>query len=242
MATETVEALVAGGKATAGPPLGPALGPLKINIGQVIAAINEKTKDFAGMQVPVKVIVDTETKDFEITVGTPPAASLILKEAGISKGAGNPLLDKVADIRIEQVIKVSKMKQDSLLGANTKSRVKEIVGSCHSAGILIEGMAAPEAIVAINSGKFDSQINSGKTELTADEMKEQEAEKAKLQAEVEKRMAKLEANAKDIIIQNKAKDPSKIKSALKEAGIPSTLIDKTMAEAGVLATGEEKKV
>src|SRR3989338_6567360 len=106
MATQTVEALVAGGKATAAPPLGPALGPLGVNIGQVVAEINKKTSVFNGMQVPVKVIVNTDTKSFETSIGTPPAAALILKEAGIQKGSGNPKTDKVADVLIEQIIKV----------------------------------------------------------------------------------------------------------------------------------------
>ena len=73
--------------ATAGPPLGPALGPLGINIMNVIKAINDKTKDFEGMKVPVKVIVDTATKDFEITVGTPPTSALIKGELGSEKGS-----------------------------------------------------------------------------------------------------------------------------------------------------------
>ena len=65
MAKETIETLIEGGKASAAPPLGPALGPLKVNIGQVVADINKKTADFKGMKVPVKVIVDTKTKEFE---------------------------------------------------------------------------------------------------------------------------------------------------------------------------------
>ncbi|MBW2994987.1 50S ribosomal protein L11, partial [Candidatus Woesearchaeota archaeon] len=109
MGKETVESLVPGGKATAAPPLGPALGPLKVNIAEIVKAINEKTKEFDGMQVPVKVIVDTDTKAFEIEVGTPPASELILKEAKAEKGAGNPKMDKIADLRVEQIIKVAKM-------------------------------------------------------------------------------------------------------------------------------------
>ena len=66
MATQTIEQLVEGGKATAAPPLGPALGPLGVNIGQVVAEINKKTESFKGMQVPVKVIVDGDTKEFSI--------------------------------------------------------------------------------------------------------------------------------------------------------------------------------
>ena len=85
MAKQTIESLVEGGKASAGPPLGPALGPIGVNIGDVIAKINERTRDMAGMKVPVKVIVDTETKEFEIDVGTPPASALIKKELNLKK-------------------------------------------------------------------------------------------------------------------------------------------------------------
>ena len=113
---ETIEALVEGGKASAGPPLGPALGPLGVNIMEIINTINDKTKQFDGMKVPVKVIVDPKTKKFEITVGTPPAASLILKELGAEKGSGAPSTHKIGDITIDQAIKVAKMKLDNLLG------------------------------------------------------------------------------------------------------------------------------
>jgi len=234
MAIQTIEALVEGGKATAAPPLGPALGPLKLNIGQVVAAINEKTKEFKGMQVPIKVKVDSDTKEFEIEVGTPPASALIVKEANILKGAGNPKLDKVADLRIEQIIKIAKMKEDSLLGSSTKSRVKEIIGSCRSMGVLVHGMEAADAIIAVNEGRFDKEIASGKTELTAEEIKALEAEKAKLQAETEKRMALLEIKAKELIELNKLKPGSKIKSLLIDAKIPPHIVEKTMAEAGII--------
>lgn len=83
-----VEALVPGGKASAGPPLGPALGPLGVNVAQVVAKINEQTKDLNGMQVPVKVIVKSRT-EFEIEVGTPPTSALIIREIGVEKGSGD---------------------------------------------------------------------------------------------------------------------------------------------------------
>src|SRR3989339_1851340 len=132
MATQTVESLIEGGKATAAPPLGPALGPTGVNIGQVVSEINKKTADMKGMQVPVKVTIDTATKQFTIEIGTPPAAALIKKEAGVEKGAGNPITEKVADLMMEQIIKIAKIKEDALLGNNLKSKVKEIIGTCQS--------------------------------------------------------------------------------------------------------------
>ena len=68
---QTISSLVTGGEASAGPPLGPALGPMGVNIMEVINAINEKTKEFQGMKIPVSVIVDTESKKWEIEVGIP---------------------------------------------------------------------------------------------------------------------------------------------------------------------------
>ena len=84
---KTIDTIVEGGKAAAGATLGPALGPLGINIGQVIAAINEQTKGYAGMSVPVKVIVDKDTKKFEVEVGSPPVSALLKKELKVEKGA-----------------------------------------------------------------------------------------------------------------------------------------------------------
>lgn len=158
MAKESVEVMVAGGKATAAPPLGPALGPLKVNIGQVVAEINKKTADFAGMQVPVKVIVDKDTKEFTITVGTPPASNLIKKEAGVESGAKNPLTEKVANLTIEQAMKVARMKSDALLGKDIKNKTKEICGTCDSMGITVEGKQARQTIADIDKGLYDAKF------------------------------------------------------------------------------------
>jgi len=229
MVKQTVEALIEGGKATAAPPLGPALGPLGVNIGQIVADINKKTADFKGMQVPVKVIVDSETKKHEITVGTPPASALIKKEAGVDKGASNPLTDKIADLKIEQIIKIAKMKSDSLLGKTNIEKAKEIIGTCNSMGILVEGKPAFETIKAINEGQFVDKIKAGKTELSAEELKELEEEKKKLAEEMEKRKEEFEAKIKEIMEAMKGKPASEIKAKLVEAEIPSPMIKEAIA-------------
>ncbi len=158
MAKQAVDVLIEGGKATAAPPLGPALGPLKVNIGAVVAAINQKTADFKGMQVPVKVIVDTDTKEFDITIGTPPASGLIKKELGLKKGAGNPKTEKLGDMTVEQVIKISNMKADALLGKTVKQRVKEIAGTANSMGVWVDGKKGIDFIKAVNAGEYDAQL------------------------------------------------------------------------------------
>jgi len=226
--------MVMGGKASAAPPLGPALGPLGVNIGQVIQEINKKTAAFNGMQVPVKVSV-ADDKSFTISVGTPPVSALIKKEAGLEKGSGNPLADKVADIRIEQVIKVAKQKEDSLLGKDMFARCKEVIGSCHSMGVMVEGMAAPDAIRAVNEGKFKDKILAEKTELSAEELKALEEEKKRLQADIEKRKSDFMAAAKQIIEGMTGKPRAAIKAKLIEAKIPTAMIDELLPAEGAAA-------
>ena len=236
MATQSVESMIPGGKATASPPLGPALGPLGVNIGEVISEINKKTSAFNGMQVPVKVNVDTDTKKFDIEIGTPPASALIKSEAGIEKGSGSALTDKVADLKIEQIIKISKMKEDGLLGKTLKERVKEIIGTCNSMGILVEAKQASEAIKEVNKGIFDKEIAEEKTELTAEEMKELEAEKKKLADEMEKRKTKYTTEAKEIVDAMSGKSRNEIKAKLVEKGIPNQIINELLP---VTAQGDD---
>ncbi len=155
---QTISSLVTGGQASAGPPLGPSLGPMGVNIMEVINAINEKTKDFEGMKVPVTVSVDPDTKKWEIEVGIPSAASLILKEAGIQKGSGTSGTDWVGDIGIDSVVKVAKTKLDNSYATSLKSVVKSIVGTCVPLGIKIEGKTPKEITAEINEGKWDGKF------------------------------------------------------------------------------------
>ena len=152
-----VEALVPGGKASAGPPLGPALGPLGVNVAQVVAKINEQTKDLNGMQVPVKVIVKSRT-EFEIEVGTPPTSALIIKEMGLEKGSGDKTV--VGDLSMEQVLKIAKIKRKGLLSKTMKHAASEVIGTAGSLGATIEGMSSKEAQLAVSSGKYDEILEA----------------------------------------------------------------------------------
>lgn len=155
MSEETVSALVESGQASAGAPLGPALGPLGVNIGQVVSEINEKTAEFSGMTVPIEVRVDTETNDFEIEVGTPPASALIKNQAGIDKGSGEPNKEKVADISLKQAAKVAQMKENDLLSTDLAHSVKEILGTCLVMGVTVEGKDPRLVQQEIDQGDYD---------------------------------------------------------------------------------------
>ncbi len=158
MSEKKISALVSAGNASAGPPLGPQLGPLPVNIGQVVNEINEKTSKFEGMEVPIEVIVDEETGDFEIDVGIPPMASLIREELGIEKGSGEPNKNKVADMSIEQVKNVAEMKIGDLLSSDVKAAAKEVIGSCVSMGVTIDGKDGREVQKLIDKGDYDEQL------------------------------------------------------------------------------------
>ncbi|MBU0461468.1 MAG: 50S ribosomal protein L11 [Nanoarchaeota archaeon] len=225
MAKESVEVLIEGGKATAAPPLGPALGPLGVNIGQVVADINKKTESFKGMQVPVKVTVDKETKKYDISVGTPPASALIKKEAGIDKGAGNPKTDKVGDLRIEQAIKIAIMKEDALLGKDLKQKIKEIMGTCRSMGILVMAMPPEDAIKKLDEGVWDAQINARKTEISAEELKALTEERKHLQEELAKRKEDYLIKGKSILKEMEGKTKKEIRARMADAGLPDVIIN-----------------
>ena len=162
MGTEVVEVLITGGKATAGPPLGPAIGPLGINVMKVVNEINEKTKDYEGMSVPVKIIVNTDDKTFKIEVGIPPTSALIKKELNLEKGSSEPKHKMVGNLTMEQAVKIAKMKMDSMLSYTLKNATKEVVGTCISMGVTVDGKDPKEVIGLIDKGEYDEYFKEKK--------------------------------------------------------------------------------
>lgn len=185
MEKETLELLIEGGKAAPGPGSAPKLSMLKLNVGEIFKEINEKTKEYAGMQVPVKIEIDAETKEYKILIGTPPVSSLIKKELGIEKaaiakpeeiaeapaegGEGKPVEETskpkpeeetvLGDLKFEQAVKIAKLKMDELLAKDLKAAVKQVVGTANSmAGILVEGKKGKEIIKEIEEGKWDGKL------------------------------------------------------------------------------------
>jgi large subunit ribosomal protein L11 len=125
-----------------------------VNVIQVVNAINEKTKAFAGMKVPVTLTVDSKTKAFEIKVGTPPTSALILKEIKVEKGSGSAKATKVGNLTVQQVQRIAEMKKDSMLGKSKKERFKEVVGTCVSMGVTVDGKEPKQVIKEIEDGGY----------------------------------------------------------------------------------------
>ena len=138
MAVE-VSVLVEGGKAAAGATLGSALGPLGVNVGQVVQKINEETKQFAGMRVPVIIRVDPATRAFTLVVGRPPVAALLLKEAKKDKGSGKPKTEVVGDVSLDAVGRIADAKGEDLEGRSREERMNQVIGTCVSIGLTVDG-------------------------------------------------------------------------------------------------------
>jgi large subunit ribosomal protein L11 len=122
----------------------------------IVNRINEVTKDYAGMKVPVKVTVDPDTKAFEVTVGTPTASALVVSELKIEKGSGTPNTQKVGNLTMDQVAKIAKIKRSELLAKTLKGAAKEILGGCVSMGVTVEGKDPREIQKEVDQGKYDN--------------------------------------------------------------------------------------
>ncbi|HIE23613.1 MAG TPA: 50S ribosomal protein L11 [Candidatus Korarchaeota archaeon] len=155
MPTKVVKVLVEGGKATPGPPLGPAIGGLGLNIGEIVNEINQKTKEYQGMKVPVEIVVDLDTKRFEIKVGIPATSMLILRELGVDKGSGQTGTQQVGELKFDSVLKIAKIKLPDANTNSLKSMVKMVLGTAVSMGVTVEGKDPGEVIKEVDEGKWD---------------------------------------------------------------------------------------
>ncbi|MCK9570621.1 50S ribosomal protein L11 [Candidatus Pacearchaeota archaeon] len=191
-----IKLLVDGGSMKPGPALSQKLGPLGIPVNNVIQKVNEATKSFSGIQVPVELNVNPSTKEFEVIVFSPPTSGLIKKELGIDKGSGTQNKFKMGNASIEQIISLAKSKSQNLLCKDIRSAVKTIVGTCASLGILIENKPATEIEQDIDAGKYDKEIKAEKTITSPEKKKELDEYFAKVKKEQDK-LIKQEQAAKE---------------------------------------------
>lgn len=136
--TAKIKLQAPGGKATPAPPIGPALGQHGVNIGQFVQQFNERTRELNGMTVPIEITVYAD-RSFEFIVKSPPAAVLLLKEAGLEKGSGVPNKDKVGKVTKAQIRKIAEAKIKDLNAFDLDHADRIIEGTARSMGIVIEG-------------------------------------------------------------------------------------------------------
>ena len=188
-----IKLLIDGGNMTPGPAIAQQLGPMGINMGKVISDVNEATKEFKGMKVPVELDVDEKTKAFTVKTSSPPTSELVKKELNLEKGTTDHKNLKVGNASIEDIIKITKIKYSNMLEKDFKTAVKSILGTCASIGILVENQNPNELIHKIDSGRFEEEINTKSTETDPEKRKRLDEHFTKIKEEQE---AKLEAEKK----------------------------------------------
>ena len=161
MVQKTFNFIVSGGEATGGPPIGPALGPLGVNIMGIVNKINELTASYKGTKVPVEVVLDTDSKEFNVKVGMLSTYALVTQTLGIQKGSGTPHTTFAGNMTFDQLVDVAKRKKEGMLAASLKAAVNEILGSLVSMGVTVEGKPAKEIQAQVRSGAYDKVLVEG---------------------------------------------------------------------------------
>jgi len=205
-----VKLLIEGGHMSPSPAIAQKLGPMGINMGQLISKVNDATKEFKGVKVPVEIDIDSTTKEYKISAKSPPVSELLKKEISVSKGSGDHKNINVGNIAIEQVIKIAKTKLSDALERDLKSMVKTVVGNCVSLGIMIENKSAKDVAKEIEKGFYDKEVkgeviivNQEKKQLLDDfysqikakqdiKLKQEEAKAGELKAKTEEETVKKE--------------------------------------------------
>jgi large subunit ribosomal protein L11 len=170
-----IKLLVEGGKMSPGPAVAQQLGPMGINMGEVISKVNDATSAFKGVTVPVHLTINPKTKEFSIKVLSPPTSELIKKELKIETASGARLKQRVGNFAIEQVISVAKSKHDSMLSNNFLATVKSVIGTCQALGVLIESKEPKEVLKEIAEGKYKEEIEAQKTDINPEKKEKLDA-------------------------------------------------------------------
>jgi large subunit ribosomal protein L11 len=136
--TGFIKLQIPAGAANPAPPVGPALGQKGVNIMEFCKQFNARTQSEAGMIIPVVITVFSD-KSFTFVTKTPPAAVLLLKEAKLQKGSGEPNRNKVGTVTMEQVRKIAELKKPDLNSVDIEGATQMVMGTARSMGIVVEG-------------------------------------------------------------------------------------------------------
>jgi len=131
---------------------------LGVNVLQIVNKINDLTRSYAGMKVPVKVHVDVDDKSFDVEIGTPTTSALIVKELGVEKGSGTPKATKVGNLSLEQIVKLAGMKRPDSYAKTTIAAVKEVAGACVSMGVTVDSKEPKEFIKDLDKGAYQKAL------------------------------------------------------------------------------------
>ncbi len=190
-----IKLLVDAGNMKIVPAVAQKLGPLGINMGKLTGDVNKATSNFAGMKVPVLLDINAKTKEYNISVKTPPTAELLKRELGVEKGTPGRI--KVGNAAIEQAIKIAKMKQEEMNVSSLKEALKNVLGTCACLGLLVESKEPKEIIQNIDA--YQESIEKGITQASDEKL-------AKLAKDFEAVKKEQERIAKEKEAAEKAKE------------------------------------
>lgn len=242
-----LQLIVEGGKATPTAAIAQTLGPMKIPINEVISKVNEKTKAFQGIKVPVEVFVNDKDKTYDIKVGSPPVSELIKKELKLEKGSGTPNREKLANVGVETVIKVAIQKREGLFDKTLKAAVKTVAGTFNSMGILIEGKTSDQFNKDLNAGVYDKELKDEKIEVSPEKKARLQEQLTAIQEHLKKEQERLKAEeeAAKAAAAPKPEEAAPAEAVAAEAKPgekkPEIAAEKKPAEAGKAAPVAEKK-
>lgn len=226
-----IKLLVDAGDMKPGPAIAQKLGPLGINIGKVIEEINKATSAFKGIKVPVNLDVNSKSKTFTAEVLTPPVAELLKKELGVEKGSSAPNKLKIVNASLEQIVSVTKIKQQGMLARDFKRALKSVLGSCISLGILVENKDPRDVTKELDKNKeFKEIVEKQKTSLSEEKKQQLELYFIKIKAKQDELLKKEQEEAA-------AKEAAKVAAA--PAATTTIATSTTVAAAPVIKV--EKK-
>lgn len=155
---KVVKVQIEGGKASNAPPLGPALADAGLNVNEVVEKINSMIEAYKGYTVTVKIVIDLDTKKYDIFLELPTTTSLLLNMAKVSEPSGDPAHKKIGNITLEDVIKVALLKKQELTAKSLKAAVKTILGSARSIGLTVDGKDPKELVAELERGLYDEVL------------------------------------------------------------------------------------
>ncbi len=147
---------IRGGEASPAPPVGPVIEQLGLDVKKVVDEINKLTERFKGFEVKVKIIVDEETKEYEIEVRGPTTTELLLKAVGADKPSGDPMHQKIGDLPFEKIVEIAILKKHDMLAKTLKAAVKTVLGSARSIGITVDGKDPKQVTKEVEAGVYDA--------------------------------------------------------------------------------------
>ncbi len=158
---------VEGGAAKPAPPIKPALESVGLPVEEVVEKINEVTKRYKGFTVTVKVIVDPDTKEYEIEVEPPNITELLLKLAGAKAPSGDPIHKKVGNLPFEKIVEAALMKAPELTAKTLKGAVKTVLGTARAIGLTVDKKDPKEVTKEVEAGVYDEILSKYEEEWEA---------------------------------------------------------------------------